>query len=226
MKQLIIATFLVSITLFVSAQNLNEDLKKIQNTYQTMDSYSGQIETKVYGTSSKPMLTKVAKIKKKDRQFFYQLEHLTTLMNNDFLIVHDAKAKFVSCQPMNRDKKAENLLLQDIDKMMMAFEKGKYLGLVNQQKHYAITLQANPEIASIELFVTANTYLIEKVIYHYKENSQGVVKVVLDYQKQIINPKLTNQVFSESRFIQKTNESWTLQPSYRDCKLLVNSEYQ
>lgn len=228
--KIIIIQILLIPALFIQAQDFQEDMIALQNSFSETEDF--QIVFSVASYKNKldesPNSINKAVAKKQQNNYFYKMGHLTTVINDRCLLIINEQTKSMIYTPFKDGKKSKKMETIDLDIMPsnVAQKVGQgyeFLGIKNNLKHYKIVAKGSLKNQT-EFFLNSTNNQLEKAVYQFDSNiSYGTEKVVIDYQSMETNPVFTTNDFSELRFVSITPNG-TVQPveNYKNYHFVIN----
>lgn len=207
-----------------SAQEFFSDLQEMRKTYENADAFQANVDVKMF-ENGKHTISKYAKIKKTGKNFFYELDNITFLLNEKYSVMVNNVSKVIVFGEQSEGsaelyESLHQFRIEEMDSLFRQNKEWKFKGISNAQKQYELFNQG-AYINKTELFINASNYTIKKVVFHYNEEiSNSNSKVVITYNASQINPTFSNSTFSETKYIQKQNGKWITSPSFRNYELI------
>ncbi len=245
-KGLSVCIFLF-VSLFSTAQDFEEDLKKVGESYAS-GNYSIVVDYVFYGGfESEEVLERQSTVIKKQGTNFHTNQFGTEIITDDnyvliidhsnSVLVIDNKHKEQTVKQNEKAKKEINQLYQQLYKTMgIDPEKAKmsesdivssYLGKKNGNKGYRLTY-AYGDYEFIEFYIDPKTNRMSEVWMYFRtpmEISEGVFrkpKVKLIYGKQGINPSFSKSEFEISNYVKiaSNGDVVVLKEKYKSFELI------
>ncbi len=227
-KLILIISLCLSTITAATSQNLKTDLQKMKNAYTEAKGFQTEVDVKIY-QEEKFIGTKKAMIKKTKENYFYTVDDISILLNEEYSVMINKKQKVIvfgkkEAGASDLYATVDQFKLEQMDSLFNKNKEWEFKGITNQQKHY--TLKNKEDLISkTELFINEKNHTIQKVIFYYNEElSGGKNMVVINYKNTKINPAFSKDVFSETNYIKNVNGAWITTASYKDYDLINVSE--
>ena len=207
----------------LQSQDLKVDIGKSMKKYETIERYSGQITTSLYTEhSDKPVGVKQVKVKKRGAHFLYELDGISTLFTNEFVITLNEKANLVACHKNAIGGTIHKTMLPDMKKMFEVFDEVQYKGIVDNQKCYVVKHKEGL-VNLIEVYFDTDTYLITKMVNHYNADYQPeYTKVVLFMNNNFhSNTAHNNAKIKMEHYVIIDHNKVKLASKYKNYKLIL-----
>lgn len=199
------------------AQDLKGALARMQQLYTQSEKLHivMRIEAFEGTTSSKPYYKEQADIKKEFNNYRYHFGSTEMLLNGRFMIVVDHAAQQLMYN--RRKEKGENVFAgsqMNIDSLFRFYENPEYLGKKGQVHQYRIVQKKGP-VDEIELAIHAETGLLTRMQYHYREGPIIAIHFLVFDPK----PQFEAGVFSEAAYLQSAGVKVRAASSYTNYHL-------
>ena len=211
-------------TSFSVAQNLEEDIRNMQELYTMTKNFSANISIKVFeGEEEKKLVeSRKAEIRKQGNEFFYKIGHLTILINKQFHLMINNKQKTILLDelsgPISLDWQKQ--LIPGIDSTLQQFEQINFIENKDGVKKYLL-INKDKAIDKIELFLDADKYYLRKLIYQYNPAISGQDGyAIIDFEQVSTSPNTSASIFSEKRFIQRTGNRFKGADAFKDYEVI------
>lgn len=204
------------------AQNLVEDMGKMQQSYAALDNYHGEITTLTYGDlNNKPIDSRKMEVRKKGNSFFYELDGMKMIYNENYTLTSNTKSKVIAFQKTPKQTKSPFEVVPDIKEILKKYQDVEYKGVVDGAKLYVVK---NPRdiISTVELYIDAQTFLMTKLVYHYNPKlKRDQKKSVILMKNMSTNPQFSTDLFSEKKYVTIKGEKVKLNSRYQQFELVL-----
>lgn len=197
---LISLVFLVN---FSSAQNPEEDLRKMVEKYQSLDHYSMDMEVYSFQNEDhdgKRYLT--ATVKKRNNKYYSKTDDYEMIVNGTRLLSIDHELKeIVIGKAEDTDQMKKEIPQFSIDSLYAQGGQLEYMGQFGNLSGYKMTVP-NSMIKVYEIYIDANS-LLHRLVYHYQSlpNIESTFSKVEVFYKNIDLSPPANSFFKEQKYI-------------------------
>jgi hypothetical protein len=215
------------------AQNVKQDLMKINEVYSTITNLSMEINYSVFSSaqSNVALETHTGIFKQHDGMFYSRLKEVESLHNKNCSVVIDNEDKMiVVANPTKSD--VSKITLIDMDKSLKTCSSVETIVSKGNQAGYKFVYKQNvvSEYDAIELYFNKKTFLIEKMVMYYrqkqnlKENEPDAIKEKPRLEIVFFNTNLKTvtdvSFFSEARFVEKRKGKYFPVNAYNQYQLI------
>lgn len=181
-------------------QNFKQDFEAVNNAIKNSPHLSTVISTKMYGAGNQIKGQKSVTLKKKGNRFLYDLEDFTILINAKHVITIDKDDKSISVTNHSQQEQTNNIAPQ-LDELMDDMKGVEYKGIVNGNKMYSVQLE-DDLYDKAEFYIDNAKSMYVRIIYYYKSSeAHAFRKAVIDFQNTDTKTPLSEDIFSENRYI-------------------------
>lgn len=183
-----------------SAQDLNQALQDLRKQYAQSDQLRMVMQIQAFEKpqSDAPYYHEKAEIRKSGNQYLYQFAGTEMLMNAKYLIVVDKNAAEMVCSKRNLKTEADfkDQAKVNIDSILTFYDHPQYLGRTKSIDHYRV-FQKKGAIGQIDLFMNAQTNLLHRIQYHYRDKQW----VVIAFDVFDMRPSFSSNTFDEAHYV-------------------------
>ena len=201
MKSLIILLICIGNILNINAQNWKQDFTLVNKTLNSAQNFQTVITTKMYGSDNKVKTQKSVIVKKKNKDFLYELDDLTILINSKHIITVDKNDKSITYNENNSQAGQLNSVSDQLDDVLDDIESIKFRSGENGIKIY--TMDVDDDLYDkVEIHINMEKAMYSKIIYYYKSSEEhNLVKAVIEFQKTDVQTVLPEDTFLESKYV-------------------------
>ena len=209
----------VFILTLARAQDLKMDFQKMKERIESSNSLHIKMTIDIFSDSDRSdlLLSYAAEVKRLDDEFISILNDHEMIFNRNYSLVIDHKSRTISISKRIKTE-AETIKtgqLAQLDTLLSSYmTAGELLSDVNGEKHYRFT-QQRMQIRQTDVYMTADG-LFRAIEYTYT-NGQ-VARITFNVFE--VPASLSADDFSEKKFLNTINESFTTTPSYRKYVIL------
>lgn len=207
------------------AQNIADDLKKMNALNQKTDQIHAQLTVKIYASEEDktPSITQHYEIKKKGQALYYKIDQNRMLMNSScVLMINDKDKSVLYTKSTGQAVPEQNMMNINMDSLVKAYDSVQYKGTKNEQKHYVLHKKGSP-IPTIEIYFDVNGTSISKLVYHYNKTMYPENNLVeINYTKWNYSPQFAADEFSEKKYVASVNNKLQLTAILKGYKLTIN----
>jgi outer membrane lipoprotein-sorting protein len=185
---------------FAQAQDFKTTLAKMKEVYEGSRQFHIRMSIRAYDRqgAKAPFYQQVAEVFRDGENFYYQMTDQEMLMNQThFLMVNKARKEMVF-QPRSQ-KEASGALAKpwmNLDSLLSTYDTPTYSAEANGVQQYHFKEKKGP-LESIDLFFSAESSLIKKIAYHYRNGQYATVA----FTRFDLTPVFAAGTFDEKRFI-------------------------
>ena len=223
MKRILIFYCLFFSVLLQAQSLVKPELKKVNQAYLTAADLSMDITVFMY----KNKVDKTGSLlgngwmKKSGKNYHSKFGTDEMLINAKTTLIIDNKKKQITFFEPNNTKIKTPAQLPNIDSMLTVMDSVIYKGEDGDSKHFCFYSAGSP-IKQTDIYVYKKNSFVKRIIYYYKENSKeenyDMYKIINDY-KNIKLDKLTENEFSENKYITIEQGKVKVAPAYQSYKL-------
>lgn len=205
-----------------SAQHLNQALQDLRKQYAQSDQLRilMQIQAFERPQSDEPYYHDKAEIRKSGNKYLYKFGGTEMLMNAKYLIVVDKDAAEMVCSKHNLKTEADfkDQVTVNIDSILTFYDHPEYLGRAKSIDHYRV-FQKKGAINQIDLFINAQTNLLHRIEYHYRDKQF----VVIDFDIFDMRPSFPANTFDESQYVAVEKGKMKVSDAYKKYSIVEAS---
>lgn len=209
----------------VWAQNLKEDMVKMQQAYDNMERLSATIITKEF-EGNKMLSKEQYSLKMAGSSYLYQLTNTIVLRNERYMVSVNQNDKQVICTSQKKEKGATEIMKKvkpNVSAMLDKYDKVTFLGESNGLKTYRMENKEmeGVQITKIEFTFDVNTFVVDNMRYYYNEADYGKNWIEIRFKEFDINPSFQMRLFDESKYVQTIGKELKLSDAYKDYRLII-----
>jgi hypothetical protein len=221
-RQLFFVLLFISFSLPVFSQDLKKDMQNMVSYYNNAASLSINIKVNVYqDKSSSASLAQNAKIRKKGRNFFYELNDTRMLLSEKSLLMIHENEKDILCRDITSkeyDEFLKNFITSNLDSVISSYDSLKFKGNIDNDKYYVVYTPKGA-IVKTDLYINASSHGLSKLVYYYNDLLGAYYKVEIFFNNSTAT--VDNDVFSEEKYIIKSGGKYKLTPAYSNYHLII-----
>jgi outer membrane lipoprotein-sorting protein len=202
------------------AQDFKEALLKMKGSYAEAAGLRIVMSIKA-SDANKPesiFYQQKAEVKKEGSRYFYDVDGMTMLLNENYLVMVNQKLKqiLITKNRATAASQFENQFKFNIDSLLTAFGTSSYQGRSNQTDHYKIVHKKNASIEQTDMFFGAETGLLKTIKYTYRSGQN----VTIDFDVFEINPIFNDNTFTENEYFSVNNDQLTPTKKYSSYRIV------
>lgn len=232
---MLIRTIITGVVLFISAvlpaQQLKEDVRKVNDTYARAKNVSMKIHYRLYQdySTAVPFEDKTGTYIRQGQNYFSQLLGITTIQNGSTkLSVSDAEKTIIVSDADRKIAAPSNVM---IDSLIKRCSKVEFTDLGEGRKLYRLRFEKTAffEYDMIDLQFGSN-YFIEKIVLFYREavvldETAGKMKkekpkLEISYSEINTQPVVAADQFSEAKYIRRSGKTVLPAAAFKNWKVL------
>lgn len=209
------------------AQNAKEDFLKINKAYLNR-SLSMKVHYEVFKKweDNVPLEKEEGEIKTNGIYKYTKTGNIETVQNKDYYVIVDHEDKQISLLgTMGQEPKPdERLIMINLDSAIQSCTQVEFHKENKQQNSYTLVFPIS-EYQKVKIIFNKNTFLIEKMILHYREaeeyddDSKFPPRLEITYYDIDTNPTFAEDTFTSNRFLKKENKKYYCRDEYKGYKL-------
>ncbi len=215
---------LLSLLLILSApagaQDFKEALLKMKSNYAEATRIRIVMAIKAFDSKTPETFfyNQKAEVKKEGQRYFYDVDGVTMLLNDNYLVMVNQKLKqiLITKNRATAASQFENQFKFNIDSLLTAFGTSSYEGRSNQTDHYKIVHKKDAIIEQTDMFFVAETGLLKTIKYAYPSGQ----KVMIDFDVFEINPIFNDNTFTENEYFTVNNDQLTPTKKYSSYRIV------
>jgi len=217
--------FLTGAILPLQAQELEKDLLKMKESLHTLKSCRVELTTSLFNSTepNKAFDKNRTTVWQKGWYSFSKNKKMEVLLNGQYLLTYVPEQALVSISRHSlKESPASKISLEKIEEAFSTAKSVAYKGVFDKTKCYVVK-PAGGAVDVVEYYLDAESGLPVREVHHYpKELELGIIRSVMEYQFIEINQSISEQKFSESRYVEVNAQNEVkLKPKYRNCQLIV-----
>ncbi|PCI92844.1 MAG: hypothetical protein COB15_17230, partial [Flavobacteriales bacterium] len=204
----------------VHAQNIGEDLTKMSEAYNKVNTISMEVSYAVFFDGSDLPNEKEVGVIKKEKNKIYNNEFSgETLINDKYEINVDHENKFIMVNKARENHFFSPVTKINTDTLLKHFDDVKYIGLKKNLKSYSLFYKSG-QTSVVDIWLNAKTGFLEKIKITYRgkmeveEDKFSKVIAVISYNNIQSNISFPKDTFSEKKYISISNKKVLLAPKY------------
>jgi len=211
----------------ISAQNLPEDLTKMNEAYDKSNTISMQIIYQVYfDGNTQPNQSEKGWIKKSKDKIYSNQFSQEIIVNDQYVLNVDNEGKMIQIEKKPKDYQVQNPISSiQTDSLIKTYELVKYKGTEGLLKHYYLKFK-DGQVLSTEIWLNKSTFFIEKMKIIYRDKMEvaddvySSVVAVINYKNIKVNETISSNTFSIENFINVSGKSVLLKDKYKNYELI------
>lgn len=227
----VITAIVLFITAVLPAQQLKEDVRKVNETYAKTKTVSMKIHYRLFQNyaTAIPFEDKTGTFIRQGQNYFSQLLGITTVQNGSVkLSVSDADKTIIVSDADRKIAAPSNVM---IDSLIKRCSKVEFTDLGEGRKLYRLRFEKTAffEYDMIDLQFGSN-YFIEKIVLFYREavvldETAGNMKkekpkLEISYSEINTQPVVAADQFSETKYIRKSGKTFVPATAFANWKVL------
>lgn len=204
-------------------QDLKKDLEEMRMSYHASEKFACDITIKIFqGKSKNPVTVQKGKIRKKDKDFYSEMEGLKMLITKELMVVVNERQKDVMYRELKEQEYQTYLTKQmtyNLDSLSLSYDSIFFGGEKDGLKHYTV-YTAKGIISKIDFYLNKSDKTLAKVIYDYNKKiyKEGFRTEILFNKPN--NEGQDDNIFSVSKFIVRSTKGYQLQQAYNNYHLI------
>lgn len=226
-----IAGIFLFMTTVLPAQQLKEDIRKVNETYAKTKAVSMKIQYRLFQNyvTAIPFEDKSGSYIRQGQNYVSQLLGITTLQNGSLkLSVSDAEKTIIVS---DADKKMASPGNEMLDSLVSRCSKIEFTDLGDGRKLYRLRFEKTAffEYDMIELQI-GSTFFVEKLVLYYREavvldDTNGSMKkekpkLEISYSEINTQPVITADQFSETKYVRRSGKTFLPAAAFANWKIL------
>ena len=219
----------------IHAQDWKADLLAMNKVYMESRSFKMNIVVKTFENKNdkSPVATYAGSVISANNNYYTVMMRKTTIYNKRCAIVIDDAQKIILYKKNKAQTPPQNFFsISNIDSAMIFFGKNVEIAyLVNNEKEKRIEIKYKSNtIEKMEISIDATNNTLKQIVYYYSSQpqmgSQSVEKVLVDYVNTQINKTISDEIFSESKYIKIKKDEVTPSDLYKKYEVINESAAQ
>ncbi len=207
----------------LSAQNIKQDLLKINRTHTTKEFFA-KVGYKYY-TGAKLIEEYDAIHIQSNGSYYFKIKHLEIISNNKCLLMVDHFSKSISVMPSSIQSKYSKITKIPIDTALKGVVSYRYKTIADKIGVYSISLKKG-EYKTIEIYFDKKTYTVTKLKMHVSDAYAKVDPDMVNGTLEVIYKTFSKTVSSdkkkllkETKFVRIRKKSVVSAPAYTKYEL-------
>lgn len=209
------------------AQNIGEDLIKLNDAYAKIENISMQIKYSVFFDGKQESNeTEVGIIKKSKNKVYTNEFSSESLVNDEYQIIVDHSNKVLIVDYVDKTKSTSSLDKLNVDSLLKGFELVEFKGITESNlKLYHLSYKYG-DVSFVELWLDVKTGFLSKINIHYRgkmevaEGKFSKVMASVEYNKIQSNITFSQYTFSEKQYVSITKKEVELASKYKEYQLI------
>ncbi len=232
MNRLIIVIVLVLNASMINAQNVFEDIKKINLAYVINPDFSMDInyKTQILGNEKIPIDTEEGFIRKKGNLIHLKMGHVETIKSNKLQLTIDHKKKtIILTTPIIEDNSLTDNLTATIQQVLNYASKVDYVKESQNTGKYILEFPSK-RFEKMEFDFNINSWFLTRVVVfasQSRENEESdIPETIIDrtkseiiYSKINLAPSFTKDEFTTWNYVYKKGETYITSDNYIGYKI-------
>jgi hypothetical protein len=213
--------------MLLNGQDAKVDFKKINETYNTTETFSMSIKYELYlDGSTRAHETEYGKYMKYKKMYFTSQANSELIITNDYMFIIDKNTKLLAIDKRVDDSKIVNPLSVNLDSLYLLYSKIENLkSSSNSIRGYRFFIKEGPYSLCDVYFDTKTNFVTEIInVFRDKLADENNVKrqAVLKTTFYNISKKSSDYitVFDEKRYVEKNKEKFILSKNYKTFKFI------
>lgn len=209
------------------AQNVKQDILRINEAYESPKGFSASVFYKWYPTYTSQVASQEIEgaIRKKGKFYFTDYGQSELLINQHYTVVVSHQEKMVMIRPSSDELMQQGFSI-DLDSALSWCSAAQFSKIRSDQ--YAIRLEfASGKYQAVKVFYHPQTYFIQQITFYFRdkirstENGQPAPpRMEIHYKDVRIDGRFKSDTFSEKRYFQKMGKTPLLHNTFAQYQLM------
>jgi outer membrane lipoprotein-sorting protein len=214
------------------SQQIGEDLKRINQSYAALKSFSAKVSYTLFSnsTSTIPVEKLMGEIKRKGNRIYSKIGNSELISSETFnlQVDHNERSIIILNARTEGKKDLKDLMDMDFAPMLKFCKNTSYRKLSGKSAMYTMFfVDEFPEYEKVEFVFNTSTLFIEKLVLYYKNQEvsetpgeKSSPRLELVYSNMEKNVPIDDELFSMDKFLSKEGNRYVLKSSYKNYHLL------
>jgi hypothetical protein len=234
MRRILMMAALTVIAAAARSQNAGEDFRKMNSVYQASPGMSMEVTYRIYTdhTTRKAREVFNGVIRKKGKHEYRNMLQMVSLQNEKYQMIVDSSSKMIIVRRDEDVQKAsQDLNAAEIVALLQEAAEVKY-SEQGAQKMYKLNFRNKTkfEYSSVEIYMNKKSYLLEKLVLfsgipteinpEERQSPKSKHRIEITYSNINTKPSYPSDFFSESRYVQVTEDGLRPAPEYYSYEII------
>lgn len=225
---------MVITSLFSLAQDIKQDIIKINQTYDKQDKMAFDYEIQMFETytSNKVYFNQKGSTKKMGNCRVQIFDDSECLITPSYAIMVDRDEKYICYTPKRTDFKDDDIgFMMNLDSISVFCKSYKFNKISENQNSYVFHMKDDyGDYEVVAVYFNSKTHFINKIVLYCDEQNVAVnnekerlskPRMEINYKNLDLNPKYNERDFTYQRYLVKQGSGFLVNQNYRTYELNV-----
>ena len=222
---------LVLIIPFISsAQNLAEDLQRMDQAYADAEQLTMQVSYEVFrnATAQEPIQVEKGQIVRRGNQSYQKIGAVETITTAEYQLVADhTHQAVILAAGVNTPTSAGTLSVEQLQTLLQLCDSVEYKAIDPQHMQYTLLIPSS-EYQKITITLDRQHYWIKKMVLHYRHGRKftdaagapEAPRLEMTFGNISTRKKVPQDTFAYQNFLDKSHNRYTLNKTYQHYQLI------